>query len=94
MVQITLSESAWDDLDAITEYIAQDSPRYAQAFGERVFERINQLKNYPYSGRMVPEFQNERLREFIMNKYRIVYKVYSSERIVVVRIVHGAKILD
>jgi plasmid stabilization system protein ParE len=54
MVEVTLSESAWNDLDSITDYIAQDSKRYAQEFGERVFERIEQLKDFPNSGRVVP----------------------------------------
>lgn len=94
MVEVTLSESAWNDLDSITEYIAQDSVRYAQEFGERIFARIEQLKNFPSSGRIVPEFQNEQLRELIMNNYRIVYRIYSSELIVIIRIIHGAKLLN
>ena len=93
MVEVTLSESAWNDLDSITDYIAQDSVRYAQEFGERIFSRIEQLKNFPNSGRIVPEFQNEQLRELIMNNYRIVYRIYSSELIVIIRIIHGAKLL-
>ncbi len=40
MVEITLSESAWNNLNAISNYIAQDSVRYAQEFGERIFARI------------------------------------------------------
>ena len=56
MVEITFTQSAWNDLDSITDYLAQDSRRYAQEFGERLFERVEQLKNFPYSGRVVPEF--------------------------------------
>lgn len=93
MVEITLSESAWNDLDSISDYIAQDSPRYAQEFGAKFFDRIEQLKGFPNLGRIVPEFQNENLRELIMNKYRIVYRVYSSELIVILRIVHGSKLV-
>ena len=93
MVEIALSESAWNDLDSITDYIAQDSQRYAQEFGERTFDRIEQLKEFPYSGRIVPEFQNQELRELVMDKYRIVYRIYSSELIVITRITHGSKLL-
>ena len=94
MVEITLSESAWNDLDSITDYIAQDSLRYAQEFGERVFERIEQLKDFPNSGRVVPEFQNEELRELMMNKFRIVYRIHSPELIVIIRVIHGSKLLN
>lgn len=93
MVQIVLADSAWDDLDSITDYIALDSVRYAQEFSERVLERIEQLKDYPKSGRIVPEFKNEQLRELILGSYRIVYRIYSEEKIIVIRIIHGAKLL-
>ena len=77
MVEVTLSSSAWSDLDKITDYISQDSVRYAQEFAERIFKRIEQLKNFPNSGRVVPEFRNDKLRELIMGKYRIVYRIYT-----------------
>ena len=44
MVEITLAESAWNDLDSITDHIAQDSPRYAQEFGNSILVRIEQLR--------------------------------------------------
>lgn len=92
-MEIVLAESAWNDLDSITDYIALDSIRYAKEFADRVFERIEQLYEYPESGRMVPEFQNELLRELILGKYRIVYRIYDPTQIVVLRIIHGAKLL-
>jgi len=94
MVEITLAESAWNDLDSISDYIAQDSPRYALEFGNNVLERIEQLKDFPQSGRIVPEFQNEELRELILGKYRVVYRIFSPKLIVVLRIVHGSKLLN
>ena len=94
MVEISLAESAWLDLDSITDYIALDSPRYASEFAERVFERIEVLKDFKESGRVVPEFQNESLRELILGSYRIVYRIYSEDLIVVLRIIHGSKLLE
>jgi len=94
MVKIALAESAWDDLDSITDYIALDSIRYAQEFSDRLFERIEQLKSFPQSGRVVPEFKNELLRELIISKYRIVYRIFENEKIVILRIIHGAKLLE
>lgn len=92
-MEIVLAESAWNDLDSITDYIALDSVRYAKEFADRVFEKIAQLYEHPDSGRMVPEFQNELLRELILGKYRIIYSIYDSTQIVVLRIIHGAKLL-
>ena len=63
MVEIVLAESAWYDLDSITDYIAQDSPRYAKELSNRILSKIEQLKDFPNSGRKVPEFNNELLRD-------------------------------
>jgi len=94
MVEIRLAESAWLDLDQITDYIALDSPRYAMEFADRILDRIEVLKKFKESGRIVPEFQNESLRELILGNYRIVYRIYSKELIVVLRIIHGSKLLE
>lgn len=94
MAEIVFARSAWDDLDSITDYIALDSPRYAQEFSKRLIERIEQLYEFPNSGRVVPEFQNEDLRELIYGKYRIVYRNFIDEKIVILRIIHGSKLLD
>lgn len=94
MAEIVFAESAWDDLDSITDYISQDSVRYAQEFSDRLFNRLSQLTEFPESGRTVPEFKNPNLRELILGKYRIVYRTYNSEKIIVLRIIHGSKLLD
>jgi addiction module RelE/StbE family toxin len=94
MVEIRLAESAWLDLDQITDYIALDSPRYAIEFTDRILERLEVLKKFKESGRIVPEFQNESLRELILGNYRIVYRIYSDKLVVVLRIIHGSKLLD
>ena len=94
MVEILLAESAWNDLDSITDYIALDSIRYAKELSGQFFERIEQLKSFPQSGRVVPEFNNDNLRELIFGKYRMVYRIYEPNKIVILRIIHGAKLLD
>lgn len=94
MAQIVLADSAWNDLDSITDYIALDSLRYAREFSERLLKQIEQLETFPKSGRVVPEFNNEHVRELILVKYRIVYRIYEPAKIVVLRIVHGSKLLN
>ncbi len=42
-------------------------------------------------GRIVPEFNNEILREIIYKDYRIVYKILKEENIEILAVYHGAK---
>jgi toxin ParE1/3/4 len=51
------------------------------------------IPQFPKSGRIVPEYDNENLRERIYESYRIVYRL-KGEIIEIVAICHGAKPLD
>lgn len=42
----------------------------------------------------LPEHQNPECRELIMGKYRIVNRIYDSDKIVILRIVKGSLPLD
>ncbi len=55
MAQIRWTLQAADDLEAITEFIAVDSPHYAQLFAIDVLNAIDRLATLPRSGKTVPE---------------------------------------
>jgi plasmid stabilization system protein ParE len=57
-----------------------------------VFKRIEQLELFPYSGRVVPEYNQPNLREIIYQNYRVIYRVKTG-LIEIVRITHGARLL-
>ena len=75
MVKIIWSDLAVDDLKSIHDYISKDSSRYADDMIERILQIVDQLETYPKSGRKVPEFKNESIRELILGNYRIVYLI-------------------
>jgi plasmid stabilization system protein ParE len=51
------------------------------------------LKKFPNSGRMVPEFQNPRVREVLAYSYRILYKI-EEEQVLILAVVHGKRNLN
>lgn len=91
MVEINWTHQAIDDVDAIAEYLSRNSSRYARAFIEKVFERSQQLKTLPNSGRMVPELERKDIRELIMKNYRIIYRLVSSNRIDILTVHNSAR---
>ena len=93
-VTIVITESAYNDLEDIENYISQDSPLMARRFINKIFDRIDQLYSYPTSGKPVPEIKNKSIRELLLNKYRIIYKVVDEQHIDIIRIVHGSRLLD
>lgn len=92
MVTIVWTEFALEDLQSIHEYISRDSKVYADRVTDKIILRVNQLENFPGSGRVVPEFNNETIRELIQGNYRIIYKI-SATQLSVVRIHHSARLL-
>lgn len=75
MEKIEWSEIAIADLRSIYEYISRDSAFYADRVINRITGRIKQLEKFPQSGRIVPELNNEMIRELIEGSYSIVYIV-------------------
>jgi toxin ParE1/3/4 len=92
-VIIVIAETAYADLEDIENYIAQDSPIMARKFILHIFDRIDQLYAYPLSGKPVPEIIDQTIRELLLNKYRIIYRVSENE-INIIGIVHDARLLD
>ena len=92
--EITLAEAAYADLVQIEEYIAQDSPTIARRFVLQVFNKLEQLRSFPNSGKIVPEFGRSQIREIRIKRYRIVYHLTAPDSITVLRVIHGARLLD
>ena len=92
MVTIEWSEIALDDLREIHEYISKDSKLYADRYVNKLFNRVDQLESHPRSGRVVPEYNNEFIRELIEGNYRIVYKIMQNT-VSVLRVHHAARLL-
>ena len=73
MSTLRWTEQAANDLASIHEYIARDSPHYAQLIVERLVERVEQIPAFPRAGRIVPELGRDEIREVLSGSYRIVY---------------------
>lgn len=86
------TDTAIEHLGAIYEYIARDSPVYAQRMIDRLTRRSEQITTSPLSGRMVPEYETEDIREIIEKPYRIIYRI-KPEQIDVLAVIHSAQLL-
>lgn len=90
MASIRWTLGARADLRGIIEYIGRDSPTYATATGERIIAAVESLRRYPKLGRVVPEYDDDTIREIIVGNYRVVYRL-RARRIGIVAEVHGSR---
>ena len=85
---------ARQDLIDLGEYIAKDNRKAARAMLERIRERVSTAAGTPLTGRVVPEFGNPEIREFVVGSYRVVYRVGKATkgRIVVLTVFEGHRL--
>lgn len=91
--KIRWAPKAVDNLEDICTYIARDSEFYASLFATKIMDIVRKLPNFPLSGRVVPEYNDESIREKIQGNYRIVYRI-NTDCIEIAAISHSAKLLD
>jgi plasmid stabilization system protein ParE len=90
--RVVLSPSARTDLRDIVRYISFDAPDRALEFGLFLVSRTRLLAESPKLGRIVPEFEDEFLREIVVCSYRVVYRLDDSRHVVeVIRFWHAAR---
>jgi len=92
--RIEFSDSAVEDLEAILRwYASQDVPHVGDEMVTSLVERIDQLAAFPDSGRIVPEFDTDWLRELVVPPYRVVYR-REHDAVVVVRVWRSERLMD
>jgi len=84
------TNTAQAHLDGIYRFIAQDSSEYAKRMVDRLTRRSQQIAEQPLSGRRVPEYDLDQIREVIEWPYRIIYHI-KPDQIDVVAVLHGAR---
>ncbi len=80
------------DLWDIISYISESNPSVANRFGNSVFESIERLRDFPQSGRIVPEMEDADIREIIVSPCRVIYRLSERDHMVeIARIWHAAR---
>lgn len=82
------TEHAVAQLASIAEYVSISSPVYAEHLVDRIARRLDQAREFPESGRVVPEFASADIRELIEWPYRLVYRVHA-DAVEVLSVLHG-----
>jgi len=91
--KVRWSPKAANSFEEICNYISRDSEYYASIFAKKINAIIKDIPLFPKAGRIVPEYQDENLRERIFQNYRIVYRL-KNDIIEIVMISHCARQLE
>lgn len=84
---VTWSDHAKADLRHIHDFIAADSRHYAKQVTQGIVDKTLRLSELPRIGKVVPEINDEDIRELHLYSYRILYEIHA-EHIHVLAVVH------
>ncbi|MEX0721267.1 MAG: type II toxin-antitoxin system RelE/ParE family toxin [Balneolaceae bacterium] len=60
----------------ILEYISEDNPDAALALIDLIEGKVEELKQNPESGRVLPETNNDKIREIVVHiNYGVIYEI-------------------
>lgn len=85
---------ARNDLKALHDYIAQDSPHYAKKTVQDIRDKTDTLEELPRKGRKVPELNIDAVRELSLYSYRILYEIKPDNLIEVLAVIHKRRRLE
>lgn len=93
-VRVAVAQTARDDLADILEwYSSQGAPHVGVRLVTEIRDRLQQLSEFPESGRIVPEFDTPWLRELEHPPFRIVYRL-TDDAVVIVRVWRSERLMD
>jgi toxin ParE1/3/4 len=90
-VKLRWTQTARDDLRAIRAYISRDNPEAADRLVARIRQRARDGAAFPLSGPRIPDSSDEQVREFLVGRYRIIYRVGST--LDVLTVIEGHRLL-
>ncbi len=92
MAHVKVSRQAEADLEAIVAFYEGINAEYASILEEMILARLEQLEDFPRSGRVVPEIGEASIRELIYRNYRIVYYIDDEDaEVEVLTIFHSSR---
>lgn len=91
--RVIWSSEALDDIDQIATFISRDSLQHARRVAAGLFELSDAIAEFPRAGRMVPELQDEMVRERFLYSYRVIYQIHR-DVIAILAVLHGKRLLE
>ena len=91
-LRVRFTPAADAELLAVIAHIGADSPSAAVAFRDKALHTLSRLRDFPDSGRTLPEYPALPFREVIAAPYRFFYQV-KGNTVWIVAVWHGAQLV-
>jgi plasmid stabilization system protein ParE len=88
--RVIWTKTSLEDLETNAAYLARDSPRNASRFVRAIVLATERLLPMPRRARMAPELQDPIIRELLVKRHRIVFRIHG-EDVEILSVLHGAR---
>ena len=92
-MKIKWSPLSVERLTSIVKYISEDKPIAAVKLSDTIFASVERLREFPQSGRIVPELDNFKYREILVSNYRVIYSIVE-DVVYILTIRHQVQLLN
>ena len=90
MAQVIWMPQSLKDIEEIRIRIAQFSEQSARRFVAHIFTGAEQLGEFPELGRIVRRFHRRDVRELILGRHRLVYRLME-DNVEILAVLYGAQ---
>jgi toxin ParE1/3/4 len=90
MSRYVLHPEAYNDLDGIWEFIAEDNLDAADRVHEEIYEAVRKLVPFPYQGHRRPDLTSRPLRFIAVYEYLIAFAP-DEKPLLVLAVLHGRR---
>lgn len=91
-MKIEMTRVAQRDLREIDEYIATTNENAALTIASQIHGRVSTLMMFPLIGSELTDYRKkDKLREILVNPYRVIDSIEDEEMIKILRIIHSAR---
>lgn len=94
MVKVIWTKRSLEDLKDIGDFISKDSFHYARLTLTKIINTDDLISNNPKIGRIVPEINDENIREIIKGNYRIIYQIRKKRTSLILTVFHSSRLLS
>ena len=75
-MKINFSHDSKEFIFKLKSHIALDNPSRAKSYTVKLVLRIRDMLQHPYIGKVNATFDDESIREIILDGMKIIYKIY------------------
>lgn len=75
-MKVNFSHDSKEFILKLRDYISNNSPSRATQYTTKLVSRISDMLQHPYVGKINTTFEDETIREIVLDGIKIIYKIY------------------